>query len=393
MELKDLQAQLQTTFDDLKKMGDVQSAEIKKFGDATQETKNTIEAINKTFDELKGRIDKMETKANRLPNAGENENADPKAAEKKEVFFKFMRDGVGSLSREEKALVQDASGDILVPYDLDDLIYRALPQLNVLRGQANVRTTNSDRIRRVNMNEVTMGWGKVEIQTNPKLATFESSLTPTEAFAYVEDAYGLTKIGEDELLDSNWNLQSYLADSFGLAFANLEELAFLKGTGHVNMQPEGILNGTTVARTNTAAVGTLTADDLIAVSYDIPPVAYKSASAAYYVAPKIEKAMRLFKDSQGRYLWEPALQAGAPSVFNGHNVYNVAPMDSTVATGNEVAIFGDLNAAYQVIDKQMGFMSRINELYINDGLIGFRYKRRVGGYVRRPTALRVLKVQ
>jgi HK97 family phage major capsid protein len=103
--------------------------------------------------------------------------------------------------------------------------------------------------------------------------------------------------------------------------------------------------------------------------------------------------MRLFKDSQGRYLWEPALQAGAPSVFNGHNVYNVAPMDSTVATGNEVAIFGDLNAAYQVIDKQMGFMSRINELYINDGLIGFRYKRRVGGYVRRPTALRVLKVQ
>jgi HK97 family phage major capsid protein len=176
-----------------------------------------------------------------------------------------MRDGVGSLSREEKALVQDASGDILVPYDLDDLIYRALPQLNVLRGQANVRTTNSDRIRRVNMNEVTMGWGKVEIQTNPKLATFESSLTPTEAFAYVEDAYGLTKIGEDELLDSNWNLQSYLADSFGLAFANLEELAFLKGTGHVNMQPEGILNGTTVARTNTAAVGTLTADDLIAV--------------------------------------------------------------------------------------------------------------------------------
>jgi HK97 family phage major capsid protein len=86
MELKDLQAQLQTTFEDLKKMGDVQSTEIKKFGDATQETKNTIEAINKSFDELKGRIDKMETKANRLPNAGENENAIQKLQKRKKYF-------------------------------------------------------------------------------------------------------------------------------------------------------------------------------------------------------------------------------------------------------------------------------------------------------------------
>lgn len=396
MELKDLQTQLQTTFEELKAMGDKQSEEIKKFGEASQETKTTIENINKAFDEIKGRMDKMETKANRIQtggNGGNGGNEDPKAAEKKEAFFKFMRDGVSGLTKEEKSLVQDTTGDILVPYDLDDTIYRVLPQLNVLRGQANVRTTNSDRIRRVNMNEATVGWGKIEIQTNPKLSTFESTLTPTEAFAYVEDAYGLVKIGEDELLDSNWNLQSYLSDSFGIAFANLEELAFLKGTGHANMQPEGILNGTTVTRTNTAAVATLTADDLIKVQYDIPPVAYQSVNAAYYVAPKIEQAMRLFKDGQGRYLWEPALQSGAPSVFNGKKVFNVAPMDATVATGNEVAIFGDLSSAYQVIDKQLGFMSRINELYINDGLIGFRYKRRVGGYVRRPTALRVLKVQ
>jgi hypothetical protein len=77
-----------------------------------------------------------------------------------------------------------------------------LPQLNVLRN-LQVRNTNSDRIRRVSLNEVTVGWGKIEIQTNPKLSTFESSLAPTEAFLYVEDAYGLTKIGEDELDDSD----------------------------------------------------------------------------------------------------------------------------------------------------------------------------------------------
>jgi HK97 family phage major capsid protein len=104
-------------------------------------------------------------------------------------------------------------------------------------------------------------------------------------------------------------------------------------------------------------------------------------------------AMRIMKDSQGQYLWQPSLQAGAPSVFNGKTVYNVEPMDATVATNNLVAVFGDVNQAYQIIDRQEGFITRINELYINDGLIGFRYKRRVGGYVKKANALRVLKVQ
>jgi HK97 family phage major capsid protein len=391
MELKDLQDQLQTTFAELKKMGERQEDEIKKFGTASQETKNSIDAINKAFDEIKGRMDSLETKANRTAFNRNGEPVDPEVKKRNDLFFKFMRKGLGELTREEKALVQDATGDILVPADLDKTIYRALPQLNVLRRLASVRPTNSDRIRRLSMNEVTVGWGKIEIQTNPKLATFESTLTPAEVYAYVEDAYGLTKIGEDELEDSDINLQAYLADSFSTAYANLEETAFLKGTGHANNQPEGILNGATVTRFNTGAVGTLTADDLVKVSYEVPASARGNAS--YLVNGKIELAMRLMKGTDGQYLWQPSLQAGAPSVFNGKPVYNVEPMDNSIATGKEVAVFGDIGFAYQILDKQSGAIKRIDELYINDGLIGFRYKRRVGGYVKRANALRVLKIQ
>lgn len=389
MELKDLQNQMQTAFENLKQMGERQETEIKKFGQASQETQNTIAAINTAMDQVKNQIAALETKANRTPFAGEG-TVDPKEQEKKEIFFKFVREGMGGLSKEEKALVQDATGDILVPADLDNTIYRALPQLNVLRSLASIRNTKSDRIRRVNMNEVTVGWGKVEVNAN-KLNTFESSLTPSEAFAYIEDAYGLTKIGEDELEDSDLNLQQYLTDSFADAYANLEELGFLKGTGHANNQPEGILNGATVTRFTTAAAGTLTADDLIKVSYEVPSVARKNG--VYLVNPKIEMAMRLMKDSQGQYLWQPSLQAGAPSVFNGKAVYNVEPMDATVVANKEVALFGDIKDAYQIIDRREGFVTRISELYINEGLIGFRYKRRVGGYVKRANSLRVLKIQ
>jgi HK97 family phage major capsid protein len=391
VDLKQLQTELQTTFTELKNMGQRQEQEIKTFGQVSEETKSNIANINKMMDEIKGRIDGLETKANRTNFSNGGQQVDPEVQKKSDAFFKFVRKGLGELSREEKALVQDATGDILVPTDLDNTIYRALPQLNVIRALASTRNTNSDRIRRINMNEVTVGWGKIEIQTNPKLSTFESSLTPAEAYAYVEDAYGLTKIGEDELEDSDLNLQQYLSDSFVDAYANLEETGFLKGTGHANMQPEGILNGTTVTRFNTGAVGTLTADDLIKLSYEVPASARGNAN--YLVNGKIELAMRLMKDSQGQYLWQPALQAGAPSVFNGKAVNIVEPMDSTIVTGKEVAIFGDLKQAYQIIDRKAGFVKRIDELYINDGLIGFRYKRRVGGYVKKANALRVLKVQ
>jgi HK97 family phage major capsid protein len=391
MELKDLQAQLLNNFNELKAMGERQDAEIKQFGSVSQETKNSLDAINLAMNEVKGRIDAMEAKANRTPALNEK-GLTKEQQEQKDAFFKFIREGKENMTQEErKALVQDSTGDILVTADLDQTIYRALPQLNVLRSLASVRTTKSDRIRRINMNELTVGWGKIEIQTNPKLASFESSLTPTETYAYVEDAYGLTKIGEDELDDADINLQAYLADSFTTAYANLEELAFLKGTGHGNMQPEGILNGSTVTRFNTGAVATLTADDMIKLSYEVPASARKNAS--YLMNGKIEMALRLMKDSQGQYLWQPSIQAGAPSMFNGKPVNIVEPMDSTTTTGKEVAIFGDINQAYQIIDRQEGYITRINELYINDGLIGFRYKRRVGGYVKKANALRVLKVQ
>ena len=45
MEIKELQAQLQTTFEELKKMGERQETELKTFGQASQETKTSIETL------------------------------------------------------------------------------------------------------------------------------------------------------------------------------------------------------------------------------------------------------------------------------------------------------------------------------------------------------------
>jgi HK97 family phage major capsid protein len=389
MELKDLQQQIQTSFDQLKKAGENQAAEIKSFGDVTAETKSTIANINKEITDLKTQIDDIATKANRVGVAGGQATPEQKAAN--DAFFKFVREGKAGLDQaERKALVEDTTGEIIVPEALDSEVYRELGKLTVMRQLAGVRNTSSNRVRRRSLNELTVGWGKLET-TSKVLSDFESTLVPDDDYIYIEDALGLTKVGEDELEDTDLNLSSYIADSFGQAMSELEDLGFLKGTGHANNQPEGILNGTKITRFNTGAANSFTADDAIKVAYAVP--AQYRQRGSYLVNSQTELAMRLMKGSDGQYLWQPSLQAGTPATFNGRPVYNVDNMDSGATTGKELMVFGDFASAYRIYDRKGGMITRINELYIEDGLVGFKYKRRVGGGIVRPNALRVLKVQ
>jgi HK97 family phage major capsid protein len=259
-----------------------------------------------------------------------------------------------------------------------------------MRSLASVRRTNSNRIRRISMTELTVGWGKLET-TAATLGDFESTPTPSEAYINVWDALGLVKIGEDELEDTNLNLQDFLADSFTNAYASLEDTAFMKGTGDGASQPTGILNGTTVTRFDTTAVGAFTADDLIKLAYAVPSGYRKNA--VYIVHSLIEQTVRLAKDSQGQYLWQPSLQAGSPNMFNGKPIHTQDDLTGTIATGNNIAVFGDIKAGYQIVDRTGSTITRLNELYANDGLVGFKFKRRVGGGVVRANAMRVLKVK
>lgn len=187
MEIKDL---IKSLHEDLKAKYEQQEAEVKKFGEATQETKSTIEKLNEAIDGYKERLDQLELKLNRPGFGGDTgKQVDP---EKKAAFAKFLKKGrAGMTPDERKALVEDADGEILVSEDLEAEIYRELPKITVMRQLATVRTTNSNRVRRRSLNEVTVGWGKIET-SNKKLSDFESSLKPDQKYAYIENLYGLT---------------------------------------------------------------------------------------------------------------------------------------------------------------------------------------------------------
>lgn len=397
MDMKELKEQLGSAIEEFKKARDRFNEEKEKFGDARQETKNMVQKLNETIDDLKNRMDEMETKANRpaMPGTGDEGSNGQKQGqmtpEQKAAFFKFVREGKGGLTPEErKALVQDSTGEIIVPEALDSEIDRELPKITIARQLAQVRNITSNRQRRRSMNEVTVVWGKLETGTGAGWSQGESSLVPEEEYLYVEDVFGWTTIGEDELEDTDVNLQSYITSSYAQAFAEAEDSAMFIGTGHANGQPEGILNSS-VGTYDAGQAGAFTADDFIALQYQVP--AQYRRNGSYVVNSQTELALRLLKDGNEQYLWQPSLQAGRPNTFAGRPIYTQDDIP-VVSPDNDakVAVFGDFRRGYRILNRNGGSIKRLEEKFIEDGLIGFRYKRRVGGGVIRDDALVILNV-
>lgn len=365
--------------------GKITEAELKQY----EEKSRAAEA------EFQKKIDEIETKMNRLPIENpENKAEKPGQSEYKAAFFKFLSTGLWQLDEkaekyraEYKALVADATGQILIPEEIESEIYRALPNINKIRQYATVRPITRDRISRKSLTEVAMAWGKLETGKVPA----ETTPVPSEDWQYVEDLNGLAKLGKDELADSPYAIEPTVVDSFSRARSDTEELAFISGAGHASQEPDGILTGSVVARVLTAAPDAIASDDVLNLIYELPEQYQPNAVLMFPNSTIL--ALRKLKDAvSGQYMWQPSLQAGQPPSFAGYPLIaqrNIPAIGSS--TSCDIGIFGDLRAGYRILDRQGMTMQRLIEVYATAGLIGLLAGSRVGGGVIRPDALRILR--
>ncbi|MCK9569865.1 phage major capsid protein [Candidatus Pacearchaeota archaeon] len=307
--------------------------------------------------------------------------------EKRTAFLKYVRQGRAMMTAEERALVEDTTGQIVVPEDLDAEITRTLGKITVMRNLATVRPTTRDRIRKRSLTEVTMGWGKLETGTG----ITESTPVPSEEFLYVEDLSGLAKIGRDELQDSDVNLIAFLADSFARAKGETEDTGFTIGTGHTLKQPEGVAVDTDITTIDLITDDVIETNDLLKLKYALP--AQYRRNGTFLMNSQTELAIRLLKSTvDGQYLWQPSLQVGTPNNFDGHPIANQDDMNYPADTLlKNVIVFGDFKAGYRVLDRSGMSILRLDELYAEAGLVGFIAYFRVGGGVVVADAFRALK--
>jgi HK97 family phage major capsid protein len=311
------------------------------------------------------------------------------------AFLKYAREGLRSLNDEERrALVLDSVGQYLVSPAVEAQLERSIAEQVVVRQIASRKATDKDRIIVRGLSEASVGWGRLETGTD----ITESTLVPETRTVYIEDLYGLSKVGEDEIADSDLSLAAFLSDTFARAVAEKENYAFWKGRGHSFEEPDGITVDSTLvaAAKTTAAHSAVTIDDFMQMVYAVPAAIRKGSS--FVVNSLTELELRKLRaggstTTDGPYLWQPSVAADRPNQFLGYDIYTDDTLDDLSDTDGVIGVFGRFDLGYRILDRQGVSVQRLDELYAEAGLVGFKLRYRVGGYCIKPAnkALVLLK--
>ena len=305
-------------------------------------------------------------------------------------FFNWFR----GQDYERKALISDATGQILLPEELEATIREGLPQLNVIRPLCTVRTISRQRVRaRAFTNAPVVGWGKLELGA----AVPNTTLVPAEQYVYPEDLNGLVQVGVDELADTDLNLSAYIANQFAFSMANAEEAAFAIGAGHAVQQPMGIMTvGNGLTRVANTAAAAVTFEDIKALIAALP-AQYRNG-ASFIMHTGTELMLQLLREFAydathfAGFMWQPSLIAGQPNTLMGYPVYNNDSILQVAAGAlTDVVAFGNFKYGYGIFDREGMTLKQLNELYITSGLVGFLATRRVTGFPIWPDAIRILR--
>lgn len=268
----------------------------------------------------------------------------------------------------------DADGGYLVPEEYDHRLIQKMEGANIMRHLGHVITTSGEHKINIAATKPAAAWIEEGGALTFGDATFDQILL---------DAHKLhvaIKVTEELLYDNAFGLENYIIDEFGKALANAEEDAFLNGSGVG--QPLGLFaetGGGTVAKT----VTTLTADDIVNLIYALKRGYRKDAS--FIVNDQTIAQIRIFKDNNGAYMWQPSLQQGEPDKLLGYPVHTsqFAPVDAIA--------FGDYSY-YNIGDRGTRSFKQLTELFAGNGMIGYVAKERVDGKLILPEAVQILKV-
>lgn len=196
--------------------------------------------------------------------------------------------------------------------------------------------------------------------------------------------------------DSGINIESWLAGHVGRKFGRVEAAAFVSGDG-VN-KPRGFLTyddyttaGTDeygkIEQISMGAAANLTADGFNKVKYSLVED-FMDRGTWLMNRTTVRDAM-ILKDGEGRYIWQPGLQSGEPSILCGLPLRMSTTMPVVAANALSVAL-ADWAEAYMIVDRLGITVQR--DPYTVKPFIEFYTRKRVGGDVVNMQAIKIGKV-
>lgn len=276
----------------------------------------------------------------------------------------------------------DVTGGYLAPSEYVREIIKGVTEISSARGLARVRTTaNKSILLPKRTGQFAAVWTS-EQGTRSETTGLQWGMLEIHA----HEMYALIDISEQNLEDSAFDLAGEVLMEAGEQFAVAEGTAFVSGSGVG--QPQGFLTNTDVGITNSGSAAAITADGLLTLKHAVKTAYTRNAN--FVMNRTSLGAVRRLKDTTNQYLWIPGLASGKPNSIDGDPYVEVPDMPSEGANTKPVA-YGDFNRGYSLVDRVQMNMLRDPYTQATSGNIRFIFRRRVGGMVVLPEALRILK--
>lgn len=294
------------------------------------------------------------------------------AVNSEKAFENFVRFG------DIRNIATTTTGGYLVPTKLANQIEKKIGEDSVIMKIADVINVSGPLDIPVENDGVTAYWTAEGAATTVSDPTFSRlQLAPKKLTA-------LVKVTEELLEDSAFDVEAYLADNAGRVFVeNIDKACFV---GTQSSQPAGVvpnaMQGATASATNSIAYA-----DIVALRNSL-----KSGYAnrgTWVVSPTALTQIMLLTDGSGHFIYTSPRE-GVPEAILGRPVYVAADMDA-VATGKKPVVFGDFHY-YKVAQRKGLTIQRFNELYGENGIVGFRFVSRIDGGLALSEAVKSLKM-
>ena len=398
-EVKDVLDDFGKAFEDFKVKHEQNIEEIKKNGVAdpllqeqvdklandvakVAEQKQELDLKAEAIEDAKSRIEAIETK---LARPEMSNNAESSLQMK--AFEKYVR--AKELDPEEKKALyesDDTLGGFYAPTEYVEEILKTITEFSPMRSIVKVRQTTKRGI------EIPKRVGTFTAQWVGETATRSETTGYTTGLVSIDakELYALVDISQSMLEDSAFNMESEMADEFGTQFAVAEGQSIVAGDGID--RPLGITDSTAgVGSTNSGNGTALTANGLLDLVFAIKSDYLRNARFVFNRST-FAKILQL-EDGEGQKIFHQGLNlvGGAPSTIVGYG-YTIAKDMPDVGAGAKPIAFGDFARAYCLVDRTN--MSIVRDPFTQNHLGNVRYtaRRRVGGTVVIPEAIRLQNI-
>lgn len=278
----------------------------------------------------------------------------------------------------------DQSGGWLVTEEIRPEVLMYMRDARYVRSLANVIATNAGKYTIRSMKLRIRMKANIPGRTLTEESSIRDFLGRTSWTPF--DKSGIVTLPIQHITDPMLDVVSEVSRAIAEEAYDEEEEQFLIGDG--SQKPYGILTALrqTTQITNVASQGTILRDNIRTLPDKLKTKFH--GGSVYMTGTQANEMIRLFREEtngtpgSGGYLYDLPMIAGDRRTLNGspYIVNDFFPDYVTSGVvGDPLIIFGNWNLGYQVVDGRGMQIRVLNELYINQGEIGYHYTKATDG--------------